>query len=83
MVFVVLGALVGAAQKFLDAAETVDEVLGCCAGLHVRGLDVGGVKVFVEHLQEFPDCHGAQGTGEVKSVCHSLSLDLMACASGR
>ena len=50
----------------LDIAEAVDEVLGCCAGLHVRGLEVGGVKVFVEHLKEFPDCHGAQGTGGIK-----------------
>lgn len=39
---------------------------GSEAGLHVRGLEIGGVKVFVEHLKEFPDCHGAQGTGGIK-----------------
>ena len=73
VVFVVLGALVGATQEFLNATKSVDKVLLHYAGLSGHGLAVIGAKVFIKHLQEFPYCHCTQGTGEVKSVCHSLS----------
>ena len=63
----------GAAQEFLNATKAVDKVLLRYAGMSGHGLGVSGAKVFFEHLQEFPDGHGAQGTGDVKSVCHSLS----------
>ena len=75
VVFVVLGALVGATQEFLNATKAVDKVLLLLryAGLSGHGLAVSGAKVFIKHLQEFPYCHCSQGTGEVKSVYHSLS----------